>query len=131
MAMPTTSEDSPIRCVSCRSTQLHAEKRGFKLGVAGALFFWPAGFIGQSKIWVTCLKCGERFRPGDPRSASDYVSLGGGIGTALGEVVRALRTPAADTMQDEWRGDGAVVGAVIILAVFAFFLWFLGRICYL
>lgn len=42
------------RC-KCGSTQLHAEKRGFSL--------W-SGFIGSRKVYVTCLACGRKYRPG-------------------------------------------------------------------
>ena len=45
-------DDTQIRCPSCASTQVHAEKRGFSLAV---------GVIGMNKIKLTCLKCGCQF----------------------------------------------------------------------
>lgn len=49
------SDEAPIRCLSCGSTQVHAEKRG-----------WTAatGLLGSSNIRITCLKCGKSQRPG-------------------------------------------------------------------
>lgn len=48
------SENSP-RCPKCRTTHVHAEKRGWSLAT---------GFIGSGKIMITCLKCGTKFEPG-------------------------------------------------------------------
>lgn len=44
-----------VRCPRCRTTQVHAGKRG-----------WNAltGLIGSGKVALTCLKCGHRFEPG-------------------------------------------------------------------
>jgi len=45
-----------VVCPSCKSTDIHAEKRGWNL---------LTGFIGSGKIVITCLSCGERFKPGE------------------------------------------------------------------
>ncbi len=45
-----------IRCPKCKSTQVHAEKRGWKL---------TTGFLGSSNMVITCLKCGNKFNPGE------------------------------------------------------------------
>ena len=45
-----------IACPKCKSTEVHAEKRGWSL---------LTGFIGSGKIVITCLACGKRFRPGE------------------------------------------------------------------
>ena len=58
----TTAADDQVKCPRCGSAQIHAEKRGWRL---------TTGFIGSSKIWITCLRCGHRFKPG---------AVGGGIG---------------------------------------------------
>ncbi|MBT6563216.1 MAG: hypothetical protein HON76_11905, partial [Candidatus Scalindua sp.] len=60
-----------LRCSHCNSTQLTANKQGFgwKKGVGiavctigiGAL----AGFINSNKVWITCLKCGHRWKAGE------------------------------------------------------------------
>jgi len=42
-------------CPYCKSEQIHAEKRGFNM---------TTGFIGSSKIIVTCLDCGRKSKPG-------------------------------------------------------------------
>lgn len=45
-----------VKCPKCGSKQIHAGKRGWSL---------LAGFIGSRKIVITCLACGQSFRPGD------------------------------------------------------------------
>lgn len=45
-----------IKCPKCGSTQVHAGKRGWNI--------WT-GAIGSSKIVITCLKCGHKFKPGE------------------------------------------------------------------
>jgi DNA-directed RNA polymerase subunit RPC12/RpoP len=65
--------DEPIRCPKCGSSQIHAHKRGFKTGRAAAGFLitgWLdvtaiAGAAGMNKIRLTCLKCGNEFKPGE------------------------------------------------------------------
>jgi len=42
-------------CPKCYSTNISANKRGWKLST---------GFLGSSKVEVTCLKCGHKFKPG-------------------------------------------------------------------
>ncbi len=42
-------------CPKCYSTNLSANKRGWKM---------TTGFIGSGKVIVTCLKCGNKFKPG-------------------------------------------------------------------
>jgi len=64
-------EEEPIKCPSCGSVQLTANKQGYgwKKGLAvgvgtigiGAL----AGFINSNKVWITCLKCGHRWKAGE------------------------------------------------------------------
>ncbi len=44
-----------VRCPKCRSTQIHAEKRGWSL--------WT-GLIGSGAVVITCLQCGNKFKPG-------------------------------------------------------------------
>jgi hypothetical protein len=63
--MTTANEDNAddaVRCTKCGSTQVHAEKRGWRLAT---------GFFGSSKIFITCLKCGNRFRPGEGYHAEE------------------------------------------------------------
>ena len=65
--------DEPIKCPKCYSTQIHADKRGFKTGraIAGGLITgnilvtMASGGIGMNKIELTCLKCGHKFKPGE------------------------------------------------------------------
>lgn len=45
----------PIKCPRCGSTEYHAGKRGWKL---------TTGFLGSSKIIITCLACGKKWTPG-------------------------------------------------------------------
>jgi predicted Zn-ribbon and HTH transcriptional regulator len=49
------SLDDQVKCPRCKSTQVHAEKRGWSLG---------SGLIGSGAIRITCLKCGHKFKPG-------------------------------------------------------------------
>ena len=63
-------EDS-IKCPKCGSTQLTTDKKGFSGGkaVAGAVLTGGigllAGTIGSNKVIITCLKCGNQFKPGE------------------------------------------------------------------
>lgn len=68
-----TQEESSIRCPKCKSIQLAANKKGFGLGkaAAGGLLLGPVGLLGgllgSGKVKITCLKCGNVFRPGEGR----------------------------------------------------------------
>lgn len=63
------NDEEPVRCPRCRSTQLTANKKGFGLGkaAAGGLLLGPvgllSGFLGSSKVKITCLKCGYTWKP--------------------------------------------------------------------
>jgi Zn finger protein HypA/HybF involved in hydrogenase expression len=66
---------SDIKCPKCGSTQIHADKRGFKAGraVAGTLIAGPlaglaTGGAGKNKVIITCLGCGHQFKPGEGSS---------------------------------------------------------------
>ncbi|MEP0911035.1 hypothetical protein NDI45_08915 [Leptolyngbya sp. GB1-A1] len=58
------SEDDPVRCPRCTSTQIGVNKKGFSGGkaIAGAVLLGllglAGGFIGAGKMRLTCLKCG-------------------------------------------------------------------------
>ena len=60
-----------IKCPKCGSTQLHADKKGFSAGkaIGGAVLTGGigllAGFHGSKKVIITCLSCGNKFRPGE------------------------------------------------------------------
>ncbi|MES2265578.1 MAG: hypothetical protein V4520_02380 [Bacteroidota bacterium] len=60
-----------IKCPKCASNQLTANKKGFSGGkaVAGALLTGGigllAGTIGSNKVIITCLNCGNQFKPGE------------------------------------------------------------------
>lgn len=57
-------------CPKCLSTNLSANKKGFSTGkaIAGTILTGPigilAGGLGSGKIVVTCLNCGNKFKPG-------------------------------------------------------------------
>lgn len=59
-----------VYCPKCYSTNISANKRGFKMGravVAGTLTLGVgllAGAAGKNKIEVTCLKCGHTWKAG-------------------------------------------------------------------
>lgn len=48
-------EEGTPYCPKCMSTNIHAEKRGWKL---------TTGLLGSSKIMITCLNCGHKWRAG-------------------------------------------------------------------
>jgi ribosomal protein S27E len=60
-----------IKCPKCGSTQLTANKKGFGLGKAaiGTLLAGPiglaGGFLGSNNVVITCLCCGNKFKPGE------------------------------------------------------------------
>lgn len=64
-----------IACPKCRSHDLYAGKKGFsgKKAVVGAIATGGigllAGTLGSNKIWITCLACGNKFRPGSALQA--------------------------------------------------------------
>ena len=60
--------DEMMKCPHCGSTSLSGNKKGYGVGkgVVGAALLGPigliAGNIGSSKVMVTCMKCGYKFR---------------------------------------------------------------------
>ena len=60
-----------IKCPKCGSNQITANKKGNSIGkaVVGNLIIGPvgllAGGIGSNKIIITCLACGNEFKPED------------------------------------------------------------------
>ena len=58
-------------CPRCGSTALSAQKKGFGLGKAavGGIMLGGVGllggFLGSGKVEITCLNCGNKFKPGD------------------------------------------------------------------
>ena len=63
-------KDGIVYCPKCYSTNISANKRGFKFGralVGGVLTLGVgvmAGAVGKNKIEVTCLKCGNTWKAG-------------------------------------------------------------------
>lgn len=63
--------ENNIKCPKCGSTQLTTDKKGFsgRKAVAGAVLTGGigllAGTIGSKKVIITCLKCGNKFKPGE------------------------------------------------------------------
>ena len=65
------SETGPrVACPKCKSTQFSTGAKGYGLGKAtlGFLAIGPvglaAGAIGSSRLLITCLACGHRWKPG-------------------------------------------------------------------
>ena len=60
-------------CPKCLSKELHSEKAGFsgKKAVAGAVLTGGigilAGTLGSKNIYITCLKCKNRFKAGEAK----------------------------------------------------------------
>ncbi len=61
---PYSNNDDTIRCPKCFSSQISANRRGFNPGKAlvGGIV---GGFIGSSKVKITCLKCGKTWMAGE------------------------------------------------------------------
>jgi DNA-directed RNA polymerase subunit RPC12/RpoP len=68
--------EDQIKCPKCSSSQLSANKKGFsgKKAVAGAVLTGGigllAGTIGSNKILITCLNCGNQFKPGENKKTA-------------------------------------------------------------
>lgn len=64
------NDEEKVRCPKCNSDQITANKKGFGIGkaIGGALLTGGigllAGGIGSGKIIITCLNCGNKFKPG-------------------------------------------------------------------
>jgi hypothetical protein len=65
-----SDSSSQVRCARCGSSQITAQKRGFRVGRAigagiatGAIGGLVAGVAGKNKVVITCLKCGHEWRP--------------------------------------------------------------------
>jgi DNA-directed RNA polymerase subunit RPC12/RpoP len=73
--------DDKVLCPNCGSASIHAEKRGFTL---------TTGLIGSRKIFITCLKCGRKFKPGQGVNAVEHAisdAASGTNDTATGMIV--------------------------------------------
>lgn len=66
-----TTVKEKIKCPKCSSEEITSDKKGFsgKQAVGGAILTGGigilAGTIGSNKIIITCLACGNQFKPGD------------------------------------------------------------------
>lgn len=66
-----------VKCPKCGSDQIAADKHGFSAGkaIGGAVLTGGigllAGFHGSKKIDITCLNCGNKFRPGDQKKLEE------------------------------------------------------------
>jgi predicted RNA-binding Zn-ribbon protein involved in translation (DUF1610 family) len=60
-----------LQCPKCGSNQITSDKKGFsgKKAVAGVLLTGGigvlAGTIGSNKVIITCMSCGNAFKPGE------------------------------------------------------------------
>lgn len=68
-------ETNEVHCPQCGSTQITANKKGFSGGkaVAGVVLTGGigllAGTIGSNKVTITCLNCGNQFKPGQGKKS--------------------------------------------------------------
>lgn len=64
-------EEEKIHCPKCNSTQLTANTKGYSGGkaVAGGVMTGGIGLLaglhGKGKIIITCMSCGEKWKPGE------------------------------------------------------------------
>jgi tellurium resistance protein TerD len=65
----TKDEVEQVRCPKCQSAQISANNKGFGVGkaIVGGLLLGSigllGGFVGSSKVRITCLKCGHTWEP--------------------------------------------------------------------
>ena len=75
-------DDDKLYCPYCGSSQLVANKKGFGAGkaITGAILTGGvgllAGFIGSGKVKVTCLKCGNKWSPGQLSTSPTTIAEG-------------------------------------------------------
>lgn len=73
--------ENKIKCPKCSSTQLTSDKKGFsgKKALAGAVLTGGigllAGTIGSGNLIISCLKCGNQFKPGDDLDAKNQKDI--------------------------------------------------------
>lgn len=89
--MQSSHGPAPIHCARCGSNQITANKAGFRGGSAllGFALFGPlvglaSGVNGSNKITITCLACGNTWKPG--KAGAGYQRAGarsGGCGTLM------------------------------------------------
>jgi DNA-directed RNA polymerase subunit RPC12/RpoP len=120
-------QQNEIRCPKCNSNQLTANKKGFsgKKAVVGGLLTGGigllAGTIGSNKVIITCLACGNEFKPGEGQTKTNTPvekkeKLKSGLDTQKEELDERKRVFAsADTMDEalfKILKEGFVRGAV-------------------
>ena len=104
--------DDKLYCPKCGSSNLITNKKGFGAGkaVTGALLTGGigilAGFIGSSKIKITCLQCGSKWKPGELRN------------TPINKEEQGLNDMDSDFEDNKVDGLG-IIGAIIVTVVFS------------
>lgn len=95
----TPMQNENIKCPKCGSSQISANKKGFSAGkaVAGAVVAGGIGLavggIGSDNVIITCLKCGNQFKPGS-HITKENPSMGiGGFIFAV-SIIIAILIPA-------------------------------------
>ena len=90
-----------IQCPKCGSTQIAAGKKGFsgKKAIAGAVLTGGIGIVagtfGSNKIRITCLACGNVFKPGEGKyipAAKDPVNQPSENDLRLNALIKNLET---------------------------------------
>src|SRR5665213_1549145 len=101
-------------CPKCGSSQITANKKGFsgKKAIIGDILVGPIGLVagafGSSKVLITCLACGHRFKPGEGRIKSVPPS---------DDTRRSTSSYAAKTTSAKSKGSGCLVIIIAILLI--------------
>ena len=103
-----------LSCPKCGSSQITANKKGFsgKKAIIGDILVGPIGLVagtfGSSKVLITCLACGHRFKPGAGRIKSVSLSP---------ETRRSTSSHAATTASAKGKGRGCLVVFIALLLI--------------
>ena len=75
---PYSATEESLKCPRCGSIHIHAEKRGWS---------WTTGILFSGRIMMTCLRCGQKFKPGHAVTSGGGTPRGGGQVQTAGNLI--------------------------------------------